>query len=415
MISNRLCSSTDNLNTTSDIYEFLGTTLAARIPKSVIIVVQLDVTLKAGYVFGFYGLNMPWFNKLISVLGLNPVGKHFDITEDGRRYYYTDTSFRKFNGTIFQFAGGQIPEWVTKSVEKLFGIQSIYTIALNHAKKPMGTVLVFNRQPNALCCSELEAFVGEVSKQLYKVIKSNIKDLNIPTVKDEFTENMLSNLSHEIRTPLNGIMGMLELAQLEGKSSNAIDVSIFEHAWSSARALTKNIDSLVLASELATQSVVLAKHCLNTNQLIKSIETIIDRLRLYHVGRDIQLRFSEFEDRQIYFDSNRFDYIVDELVTNALKFSDEQVEVHVSFDSHLCFNVRDYGIGLTDKELEVVYEHFAKVAHPNRLYRGMGLGLYNCHQLVKMHGGSLHLFSKSNQGTLVEFKVPAVDCLSGAN
>jgi signal transduction histidine kinase len=202
---------------------------------------------------------------------------------------------------------------------------------------------------------------------------------------------------------------------LEGKSSNAIDVSIFEHAWSSARALTKNIDSLVLASELATQSVVLAKHCLNTNQLIKSIETIIDRLRLYHVGRDIQLRFSEFEDRQIYFDSNRFDYIVDELVTNALKFSDEQVEVHVSFDSHLCFNVRDYGIGLTDKELEVVYEHFAKVAHPNRLYRGMGLGLYNCHQLVKMHGGSLHLFSKSNQGTLVEFKVPAVDCLSGAN
>jgi len=398
-----------NLYCTSEIYAFLGKTLASQIPKSIVIIVHLDVTLKMAYVIGFYGINLPWFNKLVSILGINPVGKHFNITEEGQNYYYSDKSFRKFNGSIYEFAGGQLPDWVTKSVGKLFGIKSIYTIALNHAKKPMGTALVFNRQDASPDFKGLESFVDDVSKRLYDVIDDNIRNLDVPSVKDVFIKNMLNNLSHEIRTPLNGIVGMLRLIEMKAPSSNSIDTSMYRNAWSSAETLTHNVESLVLASELATHTIELNLEASSTQDILDEVNKYIDKLRSQYLDRNIIFNFTVEKDRYIHLDVFYFLYIVKELVLNALKFSSNQIEIDLIIDADLTLQIKDYGIGLTEKELEVIFEHFVKVSNPSKIYRGMGLGLYNCKQLATLFGGSLQMTSTCNVGSNIVLKVPIVE------
>lgn len=395
-----------NIYSTSDLYDFLGKTLSTRIPKSIVIVVQLDMTQNMGYVIGFYGINLSRYNKLISILGINPIGKHFDITEDGQKYYYSDKTFRKFNGSIYDFAGGQLPEWVAKSVGKLYGIQSIYTIALNHANKPMGTALVFNRQEFPQDVNDLEVFVDDVSKQLYAVINDNIRNMNGPGVKDVFIKSMLNNLSHEIRTPLNGIMGLLQLVQNENDSATAVDASVFRDAWSNARTLSRSVDSLVLASELASETILLNLKMFSIHKIVVEVELLLDKLRSHHPNRKILFNVTCDESKFVHLDILRFKYIVDELVTNALKFSDDQIEIELNGDSFFSLHVKDYGIGLTEMELNVIFEHFAKVSYSNKMYRGMGLGLYNTNQLATLFGGSLKMTSVYDTGSTVMLDLP---------
>jgi len=403
---NNLNNTLSSLNCSSKIYDFLGRTLSAKLPKSVIIIVQLDVTLQKGYVIGFYGINLSWFNKLISIIGLNPVSKHFDITEEGKRYYYTVKKFRKFNGSIYEFAEGQLPEWIAKSVEIIYGIKSIYTIALNYANKPIGSVLVFNRDEVSGHLTTLEPFIDEISKRLYDVINENCRSFDIPEVKDDFVKIMLSNLSHEIRTPLNGIMGLMNLIKMDSNASNVIDASFYRDAWSSAQTLTHSVDSLVLASELSTKTIELKFEYFSAQRILDEVKNSIDKLSSLYHDRRILFNFKVEDNRDVKLNEFYFIYIVNELILNALKFSSDKIEVDLTIDKELSLQIRDYGIGLSEKELQVVFEHFVKISYSDKIYRGMGLGLYNSNQLANLFGGSLRMTSTQNVGSTIVLKIP---------
>ena len=82
----------------------------------------------------------------IDILGVNPIGRAYEKTEEGEKYFYTEKAPREFKGGLYELADGQVPKWVALSVERVFSIHQIFTIALNYEDVQLGTLLLFPRQ-----------------------------------------------------------------------------------------------------------------------------------------------------------------------------------------------------------------------------------------------------------------------------
>ena len=97
------------------------------------------------------------------------------------------------------------------------------------------------------------------------------------------------------------------------------------------------------------------------------------------------------------------------LVENAIKFSkDGKIEVEAELvGGEVEGRVGDRGIGIPEDKLTEIFEAFRQVEpSETRAYRGVGLGLAICKQLVEMHGGRIWADSRLGQGTVMRFRVP---------
>lgn len=117
----------------------------------------------------------------------------------------------------------------------------------------------------------------------------------------------------------------------------------------------------------------------------------------------------------IYADKLRFNQIMLNLVSNAVKFTEEgsvtiKAEIQAEAPDKMLISVIDTGIGISAKQLETVFDRFRQAdSSTTRRYGGTGLGLPICKELVEMHGGEMGLTSKEGQGSTVYFTIPLAD------
>lgn len=399
----------DTFTSTSQVYDHISETIHEFIPKAVVIVTQLDEKLNRSYVYSLTGLNNGLINKLNAILGLNPIGKKFRNIPDGDKFYFNLTEFRKYNKSLYHFAGGQLPEWVSKSIEVLFNIREIWCIGLTHNNKPIGSVMIFLRQP----CDdirELEPYIHEASEKIDHLICQTQSMLNFPESKNEFTQAILRNISHEIRTPLNGILGMLEVADAYAAYDPEQRQELISSIWTNARTLTRTIENMVMASELETNLTRFHFDIISTNQLIDITLGVVNRIQRTVLNRKISLDVgSDFPiaRAELYVDKLKIEYAIEELTLNALKFSDDEIRIVVSSENDLLnIAVIDTGIGMTDMEKQVVFKHFSKISQQDKIYRGIGLGLTNTNDIINRHMGNVKIVSTPGEGASVSFCLP---------
>lgn len=397
------------LRSTNEVYNMLVQVIVERLPKSIVVVNQLDVKLHQTYVYKVAGLKQTWINKLISILGINPEGKHFPISDDAKAHYFSDKYFRKFNGSLIQFAAGQIPDWMARSVERVFSINGIYTIAINYHDTPLANIMIFYCDQQPPDFGDLEQLVDAASEQIYDLIGLNKASLNIPSLKDQFTKSLLNNISHEIRTPLNGILGLLEAAELYDQSADGSNLELINGIWKNARQLLKNIENIILASELENNSCTFNFERYSGITLVEMIDLVVNRFEKEYPDREIFLNVESPDSQLFLFDKSKIEFVVDELINNGLKFSDSKLEIHVKFRDSFLLEVKDFGIGMSDIEQSVVFQRFSRVATSSKMYRGIGLGLANVYQIVERHRGSISVISHPGAGTAMSVKLPPVE------
>ena len=213
----------------------------------------------------------------------------------------------------------------------------------------------------------------------------------------------LANMSHEIRTPLNAIVGFSGiLASAEGEEEKQEYVNIIE---------SNNTLLLQLISDILDLSKIEAgtmEFVYSDFELNKMLEELVDSLRLKLMSdRKVALIFEPgLPECQVYSERNRLSQLVINLVTNAIKFTEEG-SIRLGYelrDNHtLYFYVTDTGCGIPMDKQESIFGRFVKL---NNFAQGTGLGLSICQMLVQHMGGKIGVDSKPGEGATFWFTIP---------
>lgn len=231
--------------------------------------------------------------------------------------------------------------------------------------------------------------------------------VNANKAKSEF----LANMSHEIRTPLNGIVGMLNLTLISDINEKLRDN--LNVAKSCADSLLKVINDILDFSKMEAGKLTID----NTNfNIYKLIEDVIKAHSVQANHRHLSLRYQFSSGIPTYLigDSMRIKQILDNLIGNALKFT-ENGSILLSIERHsqkmdsfeLLFSVSDTGIGIAESEMDRLFQCFSQInGSTTRKFGGTGLGLAISKQLVERMGGTIRVESKKGEGSTFFFTLP---------
>ncbi|MEW8218370.1 MAG: ATP-binding protein [Candidatus Thiodiazotropha taylori] len=225
--------------------------------------------------------------------------------------------------------------------------------------------------------------------------------------KSEF----LATMSHEIRTPLNGILPILEML-LETKL-NGEQKQFVATALNSSQLLLSIINDILDFSKIEAGKLDLEFIELNLEGTIEQVTSLMknaaDRRNLklnYRIDRDVP--------KTVRGDPIRLRQILTNLVSNAVKFTEHgEVSVEVTnrqtsrTEVDLMFAVRDTGIGMTQEQVERLFEPFSQAdASTTRKHGGTGLGLVICKRLTELMGGKIGVKSTPGKGSYFWFILP---------
>ncbi|WP_300698978.1 ATP-binding protein [Bacteroides sp.] len=215
----------------------------------------------------------------------------------------------------------------------------------------------------------------------------------------------IANMTHEIRTPLNAIVGFTTmLAEMDDLDR--------ETRMTFLKEINDNKDSLLqLVNDLLDYSKIEA-NTLEFNDVEVDVNALISELciaqNLHSHPSGIQVEFVEkLPQCRLVVDRTRFAQVVNNLVRNALKFT-EQGSVKVGCrrlsNQSFYFYVADTGCGIDEEGRRAVFERFVKM---NYNIKGTGLGLSITKSIVEHYGGGIGVESKKGEGSTFYFTLPA--------
>jgi PAS domain S-box-containing protein len=224
--------------------------------------------------------------------------------------------------------------------------------------------------------------------------------------KDEF----LAMLAHELRNPLAPIRNSLELLRRRGADASTTE-RVREVVERQVRHMTRLVDDLLDVSRITRGKILLRYERLDLARLIR--DTARDHLNDLEAGGPILVL--ELPEAPVWVagDPTRVGQILDNLIQNAVKFTDPdgQVTVQMAADPTACHatvTVRDTGIGIEPEVLPHVFETFTQADRTlDRSRGGLGLGLALVKRLVEMHGGEVWAESEGlGRGAAFTFWLP---------
>jgi two-component system, sensor histidine kinase and response regulator len=231
----------------------------------------------------------------------------------------------------------------------------------------------------------------------------------------------LANMSHELRTPLNAIIGYSEMLEEETQElGNAASVKDLQRIQSAGKHLLELINDILDLSKIEAGKMGLHLETFDVAHMIEEIANTVQpsitkntNTLQVNVARNVnEMRADLTKVRQILLN----------LLSNSCKFTDHGT-VSLTVDRRtidhrdwLRFEVGDTGIGITEKQKEMLFREFSQAdTSIARKYGGTGLGLAITHRFTQIMGGTITVDSQPDKGSTFTILLPAEVTLENAN
>jgi PAS domain S-box-containing protein len=239
-------------------------------------------------------------------------------------------------------------------------------------------------------------------------------------------DDFLGIVSHELRTPLTTIKGNIQLARLRLRSSlrevpadNDVLQSMLEEiqlmlerAERQTNVQNRMVSDLLDISRLQADKLELR---LVPCDLATIVHEMVEDQRSTTPKRTLSLEMTEGEMAPVIADPERIGQVLNNYLSNALKYSpvDRPVEVQLKKEGNIVrVFVRDAGPGLTPSEQELVWERFYQVEGIKRQRGasvGLGLGLHICRAIIEQHHGEVGVEGTKGEGSTFWFTLPLIE------
>jgi len=247
---------------------------------------------------------------------------------------------------------------------------------------------------------------SNVKQQTYldKLKNANIRLKELDQLKSMF----LASMSHELRTPLNSIIGFTGwlLMGMEG-DLNEEQKKQLSMAKSSADELLELINDILDISKIEAGKVELAIEKFKIEEVIKDV---VNRVLPLVKDKELKLIYNVPKGIIINSDKRRIKQILMNLVSNAIKFTDQgnvKIDVKTINNDDLEFIVSDSGIGIKKEEIEKLFQPFQQIdMSTTKRHEGTGLGLYLCKKLIDLLHGEISVTSQFGKGSEFKFIIP---------
>ncbi|MGN1400893.1 MAG: sensor histidine kinase [Bacillus sp. (in: firmicutes)] len=222
---------------------------------------------------------------------------------------------------------------------------------------------------------------------------------------EKMREEWIAGLSHDLKTPLSSVMGYSILLKDNTYQWSPDEIQKFGKTIADkAEYIDSLIDDLNLTYRLKYGAVPLNKQTVDVDELIRDL--VIDYINHpEHVELDII--YSNNTTHQVFydFDKKQFKRVIDNLLANAIKYSDTQkVRIEVALN-HLKngfeISIQDNGIGMDDKTKKNLFNRYYRGTSTTEKPEGTGLGLAITKELVEIHEGKISVSSELTKGTQI--------------
>jgi signal transduction histidine kinase len=230
---------------------------------------------------------------------------------------------------------------------------------------------------------------------------------------DTMKDDLISLVSHELRTPLTSIVGYLDLVVEDEDALTEEQQGFLEVVGRNSKRLLSLVSDLLFVAQSEAGRMMLKRDLLSLRELVGQAVSAAEPTAQ---DRKIDLTLTSPDNGYVVGDEQRLAQVVDNLLSNALKFTPPGGSVAVSvttMDDTVLIEVADTGFGISSDEQERLFTRFFRTdAAMKRAIQGTGLGLSIVKAIVEGHGGTISVESAEGEGATFRVALPTATSIT---
>ncbi len=238
---------------------------------------------------------------------------------------------------------------------------------------------------------------------------SILRDVSRERELDRMKNEFISTAAHELRTPLTSVLGFSELL-LNQEEYGITDPNQQKNFLAIIREKAKRLDSITtdlldLSRFQSGQTITLTKSSCDIGKVIRQVASLYQTETAHH------LVSTSLPEKPVFIsaDPGKLEQVLDNLISNAIKFSPKNSEIKISGESiidQFKISVNDEGVGMTPEQVDRIFDKFYRVDASDSAQEGLGLGMAIVKSIIEAHKGEIWVMSEPGKGTTVSFALP---------
>jgi len=266
--------------------------------------------------------------------------------------------------------------------------------------------------------SELkDYFLSEPPINAYEEIKLRNLNLNIVAgeqeeeirrskIIDEKKNEFISMASHEIKTPITIIKAYAQMAKASKSQCSETVKGMLDKIDIQSTKLLSLVQQLLDVSKIENGHLIYTMSSVELNPFITDMVAVMKHLTPKH-----EIITTLPESVFVMMDKLRMEQVFSNLLSNAAKYSTDHTIIKIDCvleNNFVRIAVTDEGIGLSNKNIESIFEKFYRAEDVLRTHAGLGMGLYIASKIVTDHGGKIWVESVEGKGSTFFFTLPYI-------